>query len=257
MIYTSYEMIRDCRANVATGWGYFLRQYVPVVRRILEHYAGTAEALESVLSSVAKPDSVLFQRLDPVPERPFVAELRQSVLAALPLADAGLPLDLEQVAAALEPFTIVEKQVAWLEGMNYSAPATGEMLRMSAATVEKIRSRAAERIRTHVDGWNADLLAKNGFALGREAASAGGKDCLPAKTFLDVIDGRATWRGREEMERHILGCWHCIDHFCRLHEVVELLRGIQPLTEEEAAPFDRLSGIVAEKRAGWRRLFGG
>lgn len=257
MIYTSYEMIRDCRANETAGWRHFVRQYVPVVRRLLAHYSGTEGSLESVLARVGKPDSLLFQRLDPLPERPFVAALRQSVVAELQHPAAGLPLALEQVATALEPLTIVEKQVAWMEGMNYSAPVTGEMLRMSAATVEKIRGRAAERIRTHVDGWNATLLVENGFALGREAAAAGGKDCLPAKTFLDVIDGRATWRGREEMERHILGCWHCIDHFCRLHEVVELLRGIQPLTEQDAAPFDRLLGVAAEKRGGLRRWFGG
>ena len=257
MIYTSYEMIRDCRANTASGWRHFLRHYVPVVRRILAHYAGTEGALETELASVGKANSVLFQRLEPLPERPFVAELRQSVLAGFPCPAARLPLDLEQVAKALEPLTIVEKQAAWLEGMQYGASATGEMLRMSGATVEKIRGRAAECIRAHVEGWNTALLAENGLALGREAASARGKDCLPAKTFLDVIDGRATWRGREEMERHVLGCWHCIDHFCRLHEVVELLRGIEPLTEEEAAPFDTLLGVRTEKRGGLRRLFGG
>lgn len=257
MIYTSYEMIRDCRLNLATGWRYFTRQYVPVLRKILTHYTGTQENLQSVLASLGKADSVLFQRLEPVPERPFVAELRQSAVSEVPLPAAGLPLSLEQVSTALEPFTIVEKQVVWLEGMHYTPTAAGEMLRMSAATVEKIRGRAAERVRAHVDGWNTTLLAENGFGLGREAAAAGGKECLPAKTFLDVIDGRASWHGREDMERHLSGCWHCIDYFCRLHEVVELLRGIRLLTEEEAAPFDTLLGLKPEERSGWRRLFGG
>ncbi len=49
--------------------------------------------------------------------------------------------------------------------------------------------------------------------------------------------GRTTWRGRETMEQHVLRCWHCIDHFSRMVEVVELIRGVQPLTEEQAAPF--------------------
>lgn len=257
MVYTSYEMIRDCRINTPAGWRYFVRQYTPVVRRVLTHYAGSDTQLERVLRSVGKAESELFQRLEPLPERPFVAELRQSVVAQVPLPDASLHLDLEQLTAALGTLTLVEKQVVWLETMEYGAGVSGEMLRMSPATVEKIRGRAAEAIRGQVDGWNERLLADNGPALGRAAASGGGAECLPAKAFLDVVDGRATWRGREEMERHVLGCWHCIDHFCRLSEVVELLRGVQPLTEEEAAPLDALLGIPAEKRGGWRRLFGG
>jgi hypothetical protein len=150
----------------------------------------------------------------------------------------------------------VEKQTAWLEGMGYSSAETGEMLRMAPATVEKIRAHAAERIRSHVDGWNVRLLADNGPELGRAATAAKTGECLPAKTFLDVVDGRMPWRGREQMEQHVLGCWHCIDHFCRLLEVVELLRRVQPLTEEEAAPFDRILGIADRKPGGWKRWFG-
>ena len=30
MIYTCYEMVRDCRENRAEGWRYFIRNYVPV-----------------------------------------------------------------------------------------------------------------------------------------------------------------------------------------------------------------------------------
>jgi hypothetical protein len=49
-----------------------------------------------------------------------------------------------------------------------------------------------------------------------------------------VIDGRATWRGREEMESHVKGCWHCLDRYCRLLEVVDVLRGSKPLPDIEA-----------------------
>ena len=100
------------------------------------------------------------------------------------------------------------------------------------------------------------MLAASGIALGREAASAHSKDCFPSKIFLDVLDGRSTWQGREEMERHATGCWHCIDHFCRLAEVVELLRGVEPLSEEESGPWLRLLG-VEQHRKGWRAVFRG
>jgi hypothetical protein len=34
------------------------------------------------------------------------------------------------------------------------------------------------------------------------------------------------------------------------------MRGIQPLSEEEAAPFRKLLGIEAAKRPAWKRLIG-
>ena len=38
MIYTCYEMVRDCRAGRAEGWRYFVASYVPVIRKLLAHY---------------------------------------------------------------------------------------------------------------------------------------------------------------------------------------------------------------------------
>ena len=256
MIYTSYEMARDCRADKAEGWSYFVSQYLPVIRKLLAHYAPAGPTPEDVMVSLRKPESTLFKAIEPVPERWFVAELRQHVLAEVPVPDSDIPLDLETVAAALEPLTVVEKQVAWLHAMQYSAAETGVMMRMSAQTAEKIRTRAADLIRGKVDAWRPSLLADNGLALGRAAAAAIGKDCLHVKAFLDVLDGRTTWREREMMERHITGCWHCVDHFCRMVEVVHVLRGLQPLTETEAEPYRQLLGVRVEKPAAWKRLFG-
>jgi hypothetical protein len=257
MIYTCYEMVRDCRADRPKGWEYFLSSYIPVIRRLLAHYAPEkSDLLGRILVTVRRPDSSLFQSMEPAPERPFVAELRQKVLAELEAPVPEARLLLEEVAAAFEPFTLVEKQAAWIETMGYGPPETGAMLRMAPATVEKIRNRAAELLRGKVDAWSRSMLRENGLLLGRAAAAAGTNECLPAKAFLDVLDGRATWRGREEMEQHATACWHCIDHFCRLAEVLEVLRGIQPLTESEAEPFRKVLGIAAGKRPLWKRWMG-
>ncbi len=257
MIYTCYEMIRDCRAGRVEGWRYFLSGYVPVIRRVLEHYApGKPGLLEPTLAAVRRGDAALFQSLDPAPERRFVAELRQLVLAEIGAPPPEFELGLEQVGTAFEPLTLVEKQAAWTETMGYSAAGTGAMLRMAPATVEKIRARAAELLRQTVDSWSRGMLARNGLLLGRAAAASGTGECLSAKAFLDVLDGRATWRGREELERHATRCLHCVDHFCRLAEVLELLRGIQPLSEAETEPLCRLLGVEDAKRPGWKRWFG-
>ena len=260
MIYTCYEMIRDCRADQAEGWSYFVSQYVPVIRKLLAHYAperaGDAALLERILTEAKKPESSLFQSLEPAPERWFVAELRQKVLAELDAPAAEVEIDLETAGNALAPLTLVEKQTAWIETMRYDAKETGAMMRMAPATVEKIREKASELVRAAVPVWRRGILGENGMALGREAAAAGTPDCMGAKIFLDILDGRTTWSGRDEMERHVNSCWHCIDRFCRMVEVVELLRGVQPLSDAEAAPLRGVLGVKMERPSLWRRLAG-
>lgn len=257
MIYTCYEMTQDCRADKAEGWRFFISNYIPVIRKLLAHYGGTGETndavLERVLVNARKTESSLFQSLEPVPERWFLGELRQNIVSELGRPPAEVELDLETVAAALEPLTVTEKQAAWLETMGYDANASGAMLRMAPKTVDKIRERAGELLRAKVDSWRRTLLAENGPSLGREAVAAKGKDCLPPKVFLDVLDGRTTWRGRETMEQHVRECWHCIDHFCRMAEVIEVIRGVQPLSEAEAAPYRKLLGVAEEKKRFWKR----
>jgi hypothetical protein len=264
MIYTCYEMIRDCRADKPEGWSYFLAQYVPAIRGLVTHYfpdrAGDAALVERVLVALRQPQSNLFDSLDPAPERAFVAGLRQRVLAAVEADRAGaVPefiIELEGLSQALEPLTLTERLAVWFETMGYSTADAARMLRMSPQTADKIRGRAAELVRGSVDAWSRTLLAENGASLGRDAAALSTKDCLPAKAFLDIIDGRTNWRGREEMERHVKTCWHCIDHFCRLLEVVDAMRGSQPLADAELESYQRLLGIQLPKRSFWKRLAG-
>jgi hypothetical protein len=261
VIYTCYEMIRDCRAGRPEGWSYFLTNYVPAIRKFLAHYfperAADGALIGRVLAALRQPESSLFQSLDPAPERTFAAELRQRALSAVEADRASAPpevtIDIDALGAALEPLTFTEKLAVWFETMRYGDPDTGRMLRMSPQTAETIRARGAELIRSSVDAWRSTLLADNGPLLGQAANALSTKECLPAKAFFDVIDGRATWRGREEMERHAKGCWHCLDHYCRLLEVVDVLRGSMPLPETEAAGYKRLLGIETPKRSFWKR----
>ena len=261
MIYTCYEMIRDCRAGRAEGWRYLVCNYVPVIRKTLVHYgnatSGTDAAVEQVLRALRLPGSNLFELMEPAPERSFVAELRQQILAGMDAAGGAVGIELEALGTALESLTLVEKQAVWLETMRYPPAETGVLLRMDSATVEKIRGRAAGLIRGAVDSWSQTILVDNGRALALEAVAAQGPECLPAKPFLDLLDGRTSWSGREQLERHVTRCWNCIDYFCRLVEVTELLRGNQPLSEAEAAPFLNALGFQPEPRSAWKRWFGG
>ena len=223
------------------------------IRKLLAHY-GDPEALDRVMLAMRRPESSLFQSMEPVPERWFIADLRQMVLAQTSVPAPEIEVDLDTIADAFEPLTLVEKQAAWIETMHYDAAETGAMMRMAPETVKKIRERSAELLRGKVDSWRKPLLAENGRRLGEAAAAASTKDCLPAKVFLDILDGRTTWRGRETMEQHVLRCWHCIDRFSRMVEVVELIRGVKPLTDEEAAPFRQLLHLESPQTGIWKRF---
>ncbi|MEX2260904.1 MAG: hypothetical protein WD696_03080 [Bryobacteraceae bacterium] len=252
MIYTCYEMIRDCRADKPEGWSHLVVNYVPVLRKLVAQYHPERRPDEAVVKRVLQTlRSSRFLEIDPAPERPFLARLRMLVVEK---REPELPLDLEILNAALESFTTVERQAAWLETMRYDAAATARMLNLSAETAAKIRSRTADLLRGKADSWSQSILEDNGPALERAAAESVGGECICAKDLLDIIDG-STWMRREQAERHVHLCWHCIGHFCRLREVCDVLKSSKPLSEEEAAPYRALLGIAVEKRPGWKRLF--
>jgi hypothetical protein len=216
MIYTSYEMIQDCRDGKPAGWAHFLANYKAVVERLASHY-GVAD-VEAILTKIRSALSFI----QPMAERYLVAELRQAVVAQLP--NTPLNLDLEVMSQCFAPLTVVEKKAVWLETMRYSPEDAGRMLRMDPQTVARTRDKASELLRAGQDRWARTMLTENGAALGRAVTAQLQPECIPAKALLDMIDGRATWSKREEAERHIIGCWHCVDAFSRMHEVCDIMR---------------------------------
>jgi len=143
IVYTGFEMMRDCRADSPEGWRYFAANYVPLIRKFLTHYAGSDPKLESVLLSLRKPDAAMFQSKDPAPERWFIAQMRQAVLAQIDAPETDIPLRSRDCAEALAPLTMVEKQGRLV---RYHELRRGRDRRHDARlpeTVEKVRARAA------------------------------------------------------------------------------------------------------------------
>jgi len=263
MIYTCYEMIQDCRAGKPEGREYFATHYVPMIRHLLAHYvpaqASDVHFVEKTVKALCMPGSRLFESQEPAPERTFVTALRQHLLEAVAanFPEPDIRVDLDALAQALDEMTVLERQAVWMETMRYGTADAARMLRMQAQSVERIRQRAAERLRGVLDQWSSAVLTENGPALASEAASRATAECRPAKDFLDVIDGRMTWRGREEIDSHVRLCWNCLDHFCRLLETTDLLRASSPLPEEELESFRRVLEVPAGKRPLWKRIFAG
>jgi hypothetical protein len=64
MIYTCYEMIRDCRAGKPAGWSFFMANYKPAVDRLAAHYG-----LTDIDGNLARVRDTLLQTVPPMPER--------------------------------------------------------------------------------------------------------------------------------------------------------------------------------------------
>lgn len=254
-IYTCLDMIYDCRAGKPEGWRYLITYYVPVVRWLLAHYyhdrASDLTLIERVLLVLKRPSHPLYTASH-VTERQFVAALRQEVVAAVEADRAStapeVDLDLDILTRAFEPLTAMERQFIWLESMGWSHADSARMINIEASTVEAARTRADELLRQNLDRWQKGLIGRNGLGLGRLAVAAKGERCMEPRMFLDAIDGRITWSRKKDLEFHLLSCWHCVDHFCRIREADFALRETKPLTDAESEPLRKLLDVVAPTR---------
>lgn len=252
-VYTTYEMIADCRAGQAEGWRWFARNFVPPLRVLLAHYAGgdPEPALARLLAAV-RPE---IGGWEPAPLRELVAGLRPKLLEAARYEAARHDVEMEEVEAALAPLTVAERQMVWLETMGYEAADAARLMRASPETVGGVRSRAAELLRARLDHWTITLLRDCGAALGEAARRRQPAEPVAAHDYLDILDGRVTWQRRVEIERSLEASWFEIDHACRIREADDAASRAGPLSEAEAGLYYRLLGVEAARPPLWRRLF--
>src|SRR5262249_18552867 len=200
------------------------------------------------------PGAELFREGGPATERDFIVELRQIVLNSLDTPTAEIAIDLETLSEAVPEFTVIERQIVWLEAIGYDNPTTAKMMNVDAETVESGRNRAEEALRTKMDRWRRGMIRENGRALTQLAEAAATPECLPSSAFIDAIDGRITWMSKKDYEFHMMKCWRCVDHFCRIREADDVVRREKPLEAAQAAPLLERFGIPQEKKPLWRRL---
>src|SRR5215813_328442 len=136
-IYTCQDMIADCRGNKPEGWRHFIATYVPALRRFVGHYAdGDSKRVESIVTRLRTPGAELFREGGPATERDFIVELRQIVLNSLDTPAAEIAIDLDTLSEAVPEFTVIERQIVWLEAIGYDNPSTAKLMNVDAATVE-------------------------------------------------------------------------------------------------------------------------
>ena len=257
-IYTCFDMIRDCREGKAQGWRFFASNFIAPLRTLLRHYAGTADVeafLRSLLHDLREKDGGFFAALSPAPERQFLMLLRPRVLAVTEnMAPRECALRLETLTAALRDYSPVERQITWMETMSYDIAGTAALMRVSEETVQRLRRRTGELLRAHLDRWSETTLRDNGRALGQAAAAEAPEHAVQFRELTDLIDGRTTWQGRQELEPRLVSSWHNLGLLCSLREADAAISQSKPLGESEVAPYLKLLDVPAARGGFWSRL---
>ncbi|MEZ5356364.1 MAG: hypothetical protein R2762_27330 [Bryobacteraceae bacterium] len=246
-VYTSFDMISDCRANRPEGWIFLAETVVPPLRRLYSHYGLAESAVRQRL--IALKGGIA--RFEPMSVRQFVAALRPE-----PVPEEQGEVELEAVAAALEPLTVLERQLVWMDTMGYETPEAARLMRMSPDTAASVRDRSAELLRGAFDSWTRTMLRDHGAWLGQQARQAKPAETVRFNDYLDIIDGRMTWQNRAGVELKLLESWYEIDQFCRVREADAAVMDTQPLRGEEAQPYLELFGVSRPKPGLLRRVLG-
>lgn len=240
-IYTSFDMVADCKAGKPEGWIYLAETFVPVLRWYASHYGMGDDWPRKRLAELKQEIS----QWQPMSDREIALRLRPELEGG----EAAIPLE------ALASLTIVEKQLVWFETMQYDTPTAARVMRVTPETAQKARDKGAELLRANMDDWNRNILKEQGAALGRQVRSEKPAEPLSFRQLIEIVDGRLTWQLRVDVERALESSWFEIDHFCRVREADEAVNSSKRLDAAEAAPYLDLLGVEQRKPSLWKRVF--
>jgi hypothetical protein len=247
-IYTSYEMIEDCRAGKPEGWLFLVRQFVPPLRWLLARSGQGEPELRALLGGLKNGGISKFQ---PMVHREFIAGLRPE-----PVSPGPPPFELDTLSQALADVPVLERQNLWFETMGYDATLSAKLLRQAPETAQSARERMLELLRANLDSWTRTILRDHGAALGAAARAARPAEPVPFRQYLDILDGRMTWQNRLGVERALLQHWYEIDQFCRVREADASITETQPYEADDPAvqPYLDLLGVKPPKAGLLKRI---
>jgi hypothetical protein len=263
-IRTIFTMVGDCAAGERLGWSEFVRDYSPITRRLLEHYFPVLhpEIEHHVLGFFERAhanDGAWFKELKFQNEREFMMAYRDLVFSyGRTAARVPVPeLSLDQFREIVKDLNVVEREVLWLYVKGYDAPQIAPMMMNAEATAKSVKEIADQRLKDLFPSMTADAFIASARALMEAAEKTKSDDCLPLKTFNNLVNGQISWRERELAEQHIRDCFYCIDRFTGFQEMVRLRKDAVPMPPEQVEYTMAKLGFEKAKKAGLlAKMFG-
>ena len=260
-IRTVFVMAEDCKRGDSRGWEQFVRGHGWIAAQLLARYFPTLaveadEHLAAVFQRAHTGDAAWFRGLTFSNERDFAMAFRELVFvhgreaARLPLPQPPL----EQLQAAVAKLPLMEREMLWLQLKGYDAPQIAAILDSAAATAAAATTTAGDSLAAVLPPA-PDARALAARSLIEAAEKARSEDCLPLKTFNNLVNGQLTWRERELAEEHIRPCLYCLDHFTAFQEMVRYLRDARALPDAQVAALLATLGRRAPKKSLLGRMF--
>ncbi len=237
-------MVQDCAAGERLGWQEFARDYADMTAGLLDHYFPLLhpEVDQHVLGLFRRAQSnnnAWFKEIQFQNEREFLMAYRDLVFAyARTVARVPTPeLSLDQFKEIVKDQSVVEREIMWLFLKGYSAPQISPMMMNAEATSNAVKAIADQRLKDLFPAMTADAFNISARTLIEAAEKTKTPDCLPLKTFNNIVNGQVTWRERDLAEQHIRDCFYCIDRFTSFQEMIRLRKDAKPAAE---ATVDRI-----------------
>jgi hypothetical protein len=165
-------------------------------------------------------------------------------------------LSLEQIQEIMKPMPVVEREMLWMFVKGYTAAEMAAIIMNAAATAEGVKQVADQRLGEILPGSSSDAFNVSARVLMEAAEKTRGENCLPVKTFNNLMNGQISWRERELAEQHIRDCFYCLDRFTSFQEMVRYRKDAVPLDEAHTEKVLAELDLPAAKSKGmFARLF--
>ena len=250
-------MAEDCGRGERTGWEEFVRDYSSMTESMLTHYfPALAPEIEDHVVAVFRRaranNNSFFRELKFANEREFACAYRDFIfaygreVARLPVAE----ISIEQVRGVMKDLPMVEQQVLWLFMRGFREEQISPILMHADATARSVQQKADERVKAIVPDASQDALVNSARALMEAAEKIKGDSCLPLKTFNNIVNGQISWRERDVAEKHVAGCFYCLDRFTTFQEIVKEMKDRQPASQSATEKILGQLGLPAKGKGG-------
>jgi len=256
-IRTIFVVAEECARGERQGWHDLVRDHTFIARQLFERYFPTLVPEEEnhmveLYRRARANDNAWFRSFSFSNEREFLMQFRELVFT-YGREEARVPvpqLSLAQITEIMKGMPLIEREMLWLFIKGYTSGQMAPIILNAAATAEAVKQTADQRLGEILPGSSPDAFNVSARVLMEAAETTRGENCLPLKTFNNLVNGQITWRDREVSEEHIRDCFYCLDRYTSFQEMIRYRKDAVLLTDSQTEKILAALDLPAAKSKG-------